>query len=175
MDKTDDDDNEGSSAESVVMVPVLQQENKVATKSKNDKTSSGHKVSLPFILYSHNDASYNNNHLIFFQSKKKKSLISKDLSNRNAKQEEREIFNKYLLNQSAAIKLKSRKFKREMKAEKKAAGQKKCEIIFDVMKKRLELEKMGASKEYLNKYFPITPLAKKDDSSSGEQSDSSSD
>jgi len=43
------------------------------------------------------------------------------------------------------------------------------------MKKRLELEKMGASKEYLDKYFPITPLAKKDDSSSGEQSDSSSD
>jgi len=71
-------------------------------KSKNDKTSSGHKVNLPFILYYHNDASYNNNHF-FFQSKKKKSLISKDLSNRNAKQEEREIFNKYLLNQSAEV------------------------------------------------------------------------
>ena len=67
------------------------------------------------------------------------------------------------------------KFKQEMKSGKKAAGQKKCEIIFDVMKKRLELEKMGASKEYLDKYFRITPLAKKDDSSSGDQSDSSAD
>jgi hypothetical protein len=174
---TNDEDSDDSYAESVATVPVLQHENRVATKTKNDKTISGHKVSFPFNLCILSDQSCNNTHLflIFPQNKKKKSLISKETSNRNAKQEEREIFQKYLSNQSAAIKLKSRKLKREMKAEKKAASEKQREIIFDVMKKRLELEKMGASKEYLDKYFRITPLAKKDDSSSGEQSETSSD
>jgi len=97
---TDDEDSDDSYAESVATVPVLQHENRVATKMKNDKTTSGHKVSFSFNLYFLSDQSCNNNHLFLFfpQSKKKKSLISKETSNKNAKQEEREIFHKYLSN-----------------------------------------------------------------------------
>ncbi len=56
-------------------------------------------------------------------------MISNDKSSRNAKQE-RDTFNKCLLNRWDAIKLKKMKLKLEKNAEKKVAVQKQDDIIF---------------------------------------------
>jgi hypothetical protein len=71
--------------------------------------------------------------------------------------------------------LKNKKFKLEKDAVKKAANQKQHDVIFDVLKKWIVLEKMGASKEYLEKYFWVTHLAKIYDlEDSSDDADSSS-
>jgi hypothetical protein len=80
---------------------------------------------------------------------------SADGSKATAKQAEREILLSHLANQNKALKLKQQILEQEKE-------QKDRDRIYDTLKKRMELEKMGVSKERLDKYFRLTPLTKLD-------------
>ena len=69
---------------------------------------------------------------------------------------ERDILMSHLSNQSKALKLKQQLWEQEKE-------QKERERVYDTIKKRLELEKLGVSQERLDKYFRLTPLGKLDD------------
>lgn len=112
--------------------------------------------------------------IIYYKKKRKKTLVpSTNASKQNAKQMEREILLSHLNNQSKALELKQRMWQSEME-------QKERERIFDTLKKRSELEKLGISQDRLDKYFRLTPIGKiehnadNDDSSSCSDSTSSS-
>ncbi len=64
------------------------------------------------------------------------------------------------------------KLKQELWEQEKE--QKERERVYDTIKKRMELEKLGVSKERLDKYFRLTPLNKLDDTDEDNRSSSSS-
>jgi hypothetical protein len=84
-----------------------------------------------------------------------------------AKQAERDILFAHLSNQSKALKLKQELWEQEKE-------QKERERVYDTIKKRMELEKLGVSQERLDKYFRLTPLNKLDDTDEDNRSSSSS-
>jgi hypothetical protein len=88
-------------------------------------------------------------------------------SKATAKQAERDILFTHLANQSKALKLKQQLWEQEKE-------QKERERVYDTIKKRMELEKLGVSQERLDKYFRLTPLNKKDDAEEDDNSSSSS-
>ncbi len=108
--------------------------------------------------------------IIFFLSKKqkKKSLVaSTGTSKATAKQVEHDILFTHLANQSKALKLKQQLWEQEKE-------QKKRERIYDMIRKQMELERLGVSQEQLDKYFRLTPLSKLDDAVEDDSSSSSS-
>jgi hypothetical protein len=102
------------------------------------------------------------------QKRKKKTLVpSGGATKATAKQIERDILMSHLSNQSKALKLKQQILENEKE-------QKERDRIYDTMKKRMELEKLGVSKERLDKYFRLTPLTKEDKEADSDSSISSS-
>ncbi len=88
-------------------------------------------------------------------------------SKATAKQAERDILFTHLANQSNALKLKQQLWEQEKE-------QKERERVYDTIKKRMELEKLGVSQERLDKYFRLTPLSKRDNTLEEDSSSSSS-
>jgi hypothetical protein len=106
------------------------------------------------------------------QKHKKKTLVpSGGATKATVKQMERDILMSHLSNQSKALKLKQQLWEQEKE-------QKERDHVYDTIKKRLELEKLGVSQERLDKYFRLTPVSKFDDaveSDSASYSSSSTD
>jgi hypothetical protein len=72
----------------------------------------------------------------------------------------------HFANQSDSIKLKQKMWESELAMKEKMfvndAKQKKMDRYYETMKKRLELEKLGAKKKDLDKLFPLSPLDAKE-------------
>jgi hypothetical protein len=102
------------------------------------------------------------------QKRKKKTLVpSAGATKASAKQMERDILLSHLSNQSKALKLKQQLWEQEKE-------QKERERVYDTIKKRMELEKLGVSQERLDKYFRLTPISKLDDAIESDNASSSS-
>ncbi len=83
---------------------------------------------------------------------KEKTLVpSAGASKAAAKQAERDILMSHLSNHSKALKLKQWIWEQEKE-------QKDRDWIYDMLKKRIELEKHRVGKERLDKYFRLTPF-----------------
>jgi hypothetical protein len=80
----------------------------------------------------------------------KKSIVPTNASKVNAKQTERDIMFRYLKNRTTALNIKQQMWKVEV-------DQRKRERVYDTIKKRMELEKLGVSPTKLDKYFRLTP------------------
>jgi hypothetical protein len=82
------------------------------------------------------------------------------------KQDEHNILLQHFANQSDSIKLKQKMWESELAMKEKMfvndAKQKKMDRYYETMKKRLELEKLGAKKKDLDKLFPLSPLDAKE-------------
>jgi hypothetical protein len=102
------------------------------------------------------------------QKRKKRTLVpSGGATKVTAKQMERDILMSHLSNQSKALKLKQQLWEQEKQ-------QKERERVYDTIKKRLNLEKLGVSQERLDKYFRLTPLGKTDNTVESDESSFSS-
>jgi hypothetical protein len=87
-------------------------------------------------------------------------------SRRSQKQDDDNILLQHFANQSDSIKLKQKMWESELAMKEKMfvndAKQKKMDRYYETMKKRLELEKLAAKKEDLDKLFPLSPLDAKE-------------
>jgi hypothetical protein len=84
----------------------------------------------------------------------KKTIVPANASKANPKQAERDIMFRYLANQATALDIKQQMWKVEVE-------QKERDRLYDTIKKRMELEKLGVSPTKLDKYFRLTPQKKK--------------
>ena len=86
--------------------------------------------------------------------------------------DQHDILTKHLDNQAASLKLQEKKLHLEMKRETKKAEKEQRDRIFDILKQRSELEKMGVSVAYIDKYFRLSPqgVAKNSATSSDDSS-----
>jgi hypothetical protein len=80
----------------------------------------------------------------------KKSIVPANATKINPKQMERDIMFRYLKNQTTALDLKQQMWKVEI-------DQRERDRVYDTIKKRMELEKLGVSPTKLDKYFRLTP------------------
>ncbi len=80
----------------------------------------------------------------------KKSIVPANSAKVNAKQMERDIMYRYLKNQTMALDIKQKPLMVEV-------NQKERDRVYDTIKKRMELEKLGVSPTKLDKYFRLTP------------------
>jgi hypothetical protein len=87
-------------------------------------------------------------------------------SRRSQKQDEHNILLQHFANQLDSIKPKQKMWESELAMKEKMfdndAKQKKMDRYYETMKKHLELEKLGAKKEDLDKLFPLSPLDAKE-------------
>ena len=88
----------------------------------------------------------------------RKSIVtSVAKAKKSGKQDEYDVLKMHLENQSNVLKLQEKKFKLKLKNDEKKLEKAERDRIFDILKQRKKLEKMGVSQRYIDKYFSVSP------------------
>lgn len=104
------------------------------------------------------------------KKKMRKSIVtSVAKAKKSGKQDEYDVLKMHLENQSNVLKLQEKKFKLKLKNDEKKLEKAERDRIFDILKQRKKLKKMGVSQRYIDKYFSVSPQQ------NGENGDSDSD